>query len=312
MDHSLAYLPGTGGWPKHKLVLLDRLGQALTLPLPPHTYYVPRLSPDGQYLASSITSQQKGEEDIWISELERNTLTRLTFNPYVDHTPIWTPDAKRVTFSSGGRFQPPDLSCKPADGTGADERLSVMDHAQFPTCWSPDGRNLLFTDEHPDTKFDIWILSMNHERKSQPLIRSQFNETAGVFSPDARWIAYQSDESSRYEIYVRPFPELGSKKQISVEGGTEPVWAPGGRELFYRNGAKMMVVAIKTYPQLKFTKPKLLFEGVYATNRITANYDITHDGTRFLMIKEEKAVLTQINVVLNWAEELKRLVKRGI
>jgi len=136
-----------------------------------------------------------------------------------------------------------------------------------------------------------------------------------MFSPDGRWLAYASDESGRQEIYVRPFPGPGGKSQISTEGGTEPVWARNGQELFYRNGDKMMAAAVETKPVFAAAKPKLLFEGHYETAVFVfePNYDAASDGKRFLMVKasEQESALTQLNVVLNWSDELRRLVPAG-
>jgi serine/threonine-protein kinase len=307
---SLAFIPGSGGWPKSELFSVNRQGQAQRLPLTPLAYSAPRLSPDGQHLAIEIASQDKGNRDIWIYNWARKSSTRLTYNPVTDNCPIWTPDGKRITFSFAQLSLPPQLSWKPADGSVEREQLCSMEYAQFPTSWSPGGRNLLFTDEHPDTKLDIWLLPMDDDRHPQSLIKTQFNETAAVFSPDGRWIAYQCDESGQMEVYVRPFPGLGSKQKISTEGGTEPVWSSDGGELFYRNGDKMMKVAVDTQPELRVSGPELLFEEWYATSRISANYDITSDGQRFLMIKGEQTTPTEIKVVLNWDEEVKRLVHK--
>ncbi len=152
------------------------------------------------------------------------------------------------------------------------------------------------------------VLSMEGERTSQPLFQSQFNENKGMISPDGRWIAYDTNES---EVYVRPFPNVEEGKwQISRDGGIEPVWAPRGQELFYRNGGAMMVVGIKTEPTFTAGSPVVLFTGRYTSPGTVGNYDISPDGQRFLMIKEADAVeeQAQINVVLNWFEELKRLV----
>ena len=153
------------------------------------------------------------------------------------------------------------------------------------------------------------------DRKAQPFLRTQFNESAPRFSPDGRWLAYISDESGRVEIYVQPYPGPGSKWQISTEGGTEPVWNPNGRELFYRSGDKMMAVEIATQPGFSAGKPKVLFEGQYVPTPSTfPNYDVSPDGQRFLMFKpseQEQAAPTQINVVLNWFEELKQKVPTG-
>ncbi|MDA2934175.1 hypothetical protein MYX82_07510 [Acidobacteria bacterium AH-259-D05] len=153
---------------------------------------------------------------------------------------------------------------------------------------------------------------MEGERKPRPFLQAQFNELGPVFSPDGRWLAYVSDESSRNEIYVRPFPKVEEGKwQISTEGGVEIRWAANGRELFYRNesGEQMMVVDITTEPTFRAGTPRLLFEGSYQRSAGgAAFYDVTSDGQQFLMIQAQQLEETQINVVLNWFEELKRLV----
>jgi dipeptidyl aminopeptidase/acylaminoacyl peptidase len=152
------------------------------------------------------------------------------------------------------------------------------------------------------------------DRKAQPFLRTQFDEAVPRFSPDGRWLAYISDESGRFEIYVQPYPGPGRKWQISTEGGTEPVWNPNGRELFYRSGDKMMAVDIATQPGFAAGTPRKLFEGRYELPPFpTTNYDVSPDGQRFLLLKpiEQEAASTQINVVLNWFEELKRRVPPG-
>jgi Tol biopolymer transport system component len=201
------------------------------------------------------------------------------------------------------------------------------ENAQIPYSWSPDGKWLAFEDQSPTTGGDIWMLPLDdgpgppgpasrgvgaEARKPQPLIRTPFHEYGGVFSPDGRWLAYSSDESGRFEVYVQPFPGPGSKWQISTEGGggdeNPPRWARNGRELFYRNGSKMMVVDIQTEPTFTAGKPRLLFEGQYG-----AWWDVAPDGQRFLMVQpvEPEQPATQINVVLNWFEELRRRVPAG-
>ncbi len=152
---------------------------------------------------------------------------------------------------------------------------------------------------------------MEGERTSQPLFQSQFSEHKGRISPDGHWIAYQSNESGLVQVYVRPFPNVEEGKwQISRDGGGEPVWAPQGQELFYLNGEAMMVVGFKTEPTFTAGSPVVLFTGRYTTIGAVVNYDISPDGQRFLMIKaaEEEEGPGQINIVLNWFEELKRLV----
>jgi len=217
---------------------------------------------------------------------------------------------KRVTFASN-KAGPTNLFWKNADGSGAEERLTTSENTQAPGPWSPDGQTLAFTETDPSTGWDIWALSLKDPRKSQPFLRTPFNETNLAFSPDGRWVAYQSDESGRDEVYVQPFPGPGSKGLVSTQGGTEPVWSHDGHELLYRSGDKMMAVPIVIQPTFHASKPEVLFEKIYWMLNFRQNYDVTSDGRRFLMIKESEqvAVATHINVVLNWHEELKRLVR---
>jgi hypothetical protein len=187
--------------------------------------------------------------------------------------------------------------------------------------WSPDGKLLAFIELDPTTGFDVWTLQMSDPsagsgqvRKAQPFLRTSFNESAPRFSPDGRWMAYVSNESGHYEVYVQPYPGPGGKREISTEGGTEPVWNPNGKELFYRSGDKMMSVVIDTQPGFAAGKPRMLFEGQYVPTPLTAPYyDVSPDGQRFLMLKpaEQEQAPTQINVVLNWFEELKQKVPTG-
>jgi len=174
---------------------------------------------------------------------------------------------------------------------------------------------LAFTEVDPTTGWNIWVLEIEGDRKARPFLQTPSNEGGAAFSSDGRWLAYQSDEAGRWEVYVRPFPGPGGKSQISTEGGTEPVWSRDGRELFYRNGDKMIVAAVETKPGFAAGKPKLLFEGHYETSiyPYEPNYDVSPDGQRFLMIKasEQESAATQLNVVLNWSDELRRLAPAG-
>ena len=224
---------------------------------------------------------------------------------------MWTPDGKRVTYAAARAGKPENLFWKFADGSGAEERLATSEYAQRSISWSPDGQVLAFDESAPATGGDIWTLPLKGERKPRLFFRTPFAERNAVFSPDGHWLSYVSTESGRDEIYVQPFPGPGGKWQISSEGGTEPVWARNGRELFFRNGDKMMAVDIAAGPTFSAGKPRLVFQGQYHTGD-RPDYDVTPDGQRFLMIKdggEESA--GQINVVLNWFEELKRKVPSG-
>jgi Tol biopolymer transport system component len=257
---------------------------------------------------------------LWLYDLSRETLTRLTFEGNVNGFPAWTPDGKRIAFSSN-KEGPTNIFWQLADGSGGLERLTTSEYINTPVSWSPDGQLLAFHENNPTTQRDIWVLPLGDPsagpgqvRKTQPFLRTRFDEGAPRFSPDGHWLAYISDESGRYEIYVQSFPGPGGKRQISTEGGTEPVWNRNGRELFYRSGDKMMAVDIATQPSFAAGTPRLLFEGQYVpAPGASPNYDVSPDGQRFLMLKpiEQAAGPTQINVVLNWFEELKQKVPTG-
>jgi serine/threonine protein kinase/Tol biopolymer transport system component len=307
---SLVYVSGGVQSAQSKLVWVNRNGVEQPVAAPAHTYMAPRLSPDGRRVAVAITEQ---ESQTWLYDLSRETLTRFTFEGNYNPVSVWTPDGKRIAFESN-KEGPPNLFWQLADGSGSQERLTTSEYVNAPMSWSPDGQLLAFIELNPTTGFDIWVLKMG-DRKAQPFLRTRFNETAPRFSPDGRWLAYISDESSRFEIYVQPYPGPGGKWQISTEGGTEPVWNPNGRELFYRSGNKMMAVDIATQPSFVAGKPRMLFEGPYVPPPVPiSNYDVSPDGQRFLMLKSTvstEAAATQINVVLNWFEELKRRVPSG-
>jgi len=306
---AIAYVPGGYSAAARALVWVDRRGEAKPVTETRQAYYDPRFSPDGKRLAIGI---EGANHDIWLYEIAQGTLTRLTFGPNWDGHAIWTPDGKHVTFASAAPGNP-DLFGVPSDGSREPERLLPSEHTHFPSSWSPDGKVLAFEELHPGTGFDIWMLPVEGERKPRPFLRTPFEEAEPRFSPDGRHIAYTSDESGRREVYVQSYPGPGGKLQISTEGGAEPVWRPDGREIFYRNGSKMMAVSIETKPEFEAKAPRLLFEGNYEiVPLVGADYDVTPDGERFVMIAgDPRATVTQLNVVLNWFEELKRRVPPG-
>jgi serine/threonine-protein kinase len=304
---TLVYVPGGVAGTQRKLVWVSRNGTEQPLAAPARYDAYPRISPDGHRVALVNDGQ------IWLYDLARETSTRLTFEGASNVFPVWTPDGKRIAFASI-KEGPLNIYWQRADGSGGLERLTTSDHVQFPLSWSPDGQLLAFTDFSPTTAADIWVLRTG-DRKAQPFLQTPAREGAPQFSPDGRWLAYSSDESGRREVYAQPYPGPGGKYLISTEGGGEPVWNRNGRELFYRSGDKMMSVEITTQPSFTAGKPKLLFERPYDLSGGTfPNYDVSPDGQRFLMVKPvepEQAGPTQINVVLNWTEELKRLVPTG-
>jgi hypothetical protein len=294
---SLAYVPGVGPGLR-TLVWVDRQGAVMPLRAPERLYEYPRLAPDGQRLAVGIAD--KGRRDVWIYDLGRDVLARLTHDGG-SAFPEWSPDGKRVVFGSSRAGQL-NLYMQAADGSGEAERLLTSSRGQYAGSWSPDGRLLSFMEFAPGG-YAIWVLPLEGERKPRLFLHDSRGQLGGRISPDGRWLAYISGG-----VYVSSFPSGNGKWQISGVGG-ELIWARNGRELFYRVGDKMMAVGIERNSSLTMMKPRLLFTrsrpGLPKPG--VPSYDVSPDGQRFLMVKESQVASTpaQLNVVLNWVEELK-------
>jgi serine/threonine-protein kinase len=256
------------------------------------------------------------EADVWILDLNRENLMRLTFDPLPDTDPVWTPDGQRIVFSSA-RDGVRNLYWKAADGTGAVERLTDSPNGQTPIAFSPDGRHLVFYDEAGSTGRDIHVLIMDDERSAMPLIVAQSNQDVSDVSPDGRWIAYESIESGEDTIFVRPFPDVESGRwQVSSGNSNTPIWSPVGDELFFLalQGLRIMSVQIETNPSFSASPAQMILEGNFlirsGSNKHT--YDVSADGERFLLIKPGGSeagapAQPQIIVVQNWFEEINRL-----
>jgi eukaryotic-like serine/threonine-protein kinase len=291
-----------------RLVWVDRQGVEQTTPASPHVYKNPLVSPDGRLVAIVITDPMS---DVWIYDLGRDTLTRLTFEGSSD-TPFWSPDGKRVVFEAQ-RGGPVNLFWKPVDGSGSEERLTRGEYTHQVGSLTPDAKTLIYAETHPKTQRDLWMVRLDGDRKPQILLQTPFNESTGRLSPDGHWLAYISDESGRYEVYVRPFPGPGGKWQISTEGGNEVLWSPKGNELFYWTGNRMMAVDISTQPAFSAGKPRMLFEATSYLRTPGAGiyYSVSPDAQRFLMLKRQDQKQTgngEFTVIANWFEELKAKV----
>jgi Tol biopolymer transport system component/predicted Ser/Thr protein kinase len=300
---TLVYLPGEMRGSTMRLVFVDRQGMERLLPAAPNAYYFPRLSPDGQRIAVTVAEVSSA---IYIYDIARDALSRVT-SGLTDSSPIWSPDGRRFAFNSS-RMGSPNLFWQPADGSGNAERLTRSEFLNVAGSWSPDGRRVAYFEIAPDTGNDIWTVGVS-DQKAEVFLKTPSNETAPRFSPDGKWIAYSSDESGRWEVYVRPYPGPGAKYPISTEGGAEPAWNSSGHELFYRIQNRMMSVEVSLAPGFSAGKPKTLFEGPWLPSPMTgADYDVSSDGKRFLMLKaaEPENPARHIVVVQNWFEVLKK------
>ena len=296
------YVSGGPAW-IGRLTSVDHQGMSEPFAAPAQAYGPVSLSPDGQRLAVTVVG---ATSDVWIYELARGTFTRLTMEGS-NYRPVWTPDGRRIIYQRSAGPNQFQMVWQLADGSGSEEVLTTSDYPWWPASVSPDGKLLAFQQNAADTGVDLSILPLEGDRQPYSWLKSKFNEWGAAFSRDGKWVAYCSDESGQYEIYVRSFPDAGGRRQISTGGGEEVIWPPDGRTLFYREGLKWMSVAVQTQPEFRADAPKAMFEGPYL-NVPGVSYDVAPDGKHFLMIEEnqKQSPTTQLNVVLNWFEELKR------
>ena len=295
---SLFYLSGDIG--DNRLVWVDRQGDSEPLALAPALYRGARISPDGTLLATVL------DDDIWLYDITRGAMSRLTFT--ADNSwAFWTPDGEAIVFASR-RSGADHIFRQPADGSGEAEQLTTGELDRHPEAISPDGSVLAFHDHHPDEQADLWVLEMD-AAEPRLFLRTEFNERVADVSPDGRWLAYVSDESGEPEVYVRPFPDGGGKMIVSTDGGSSPVWSADERELFYREGNRVMAVRIQLGDELTLGTPTFLFESSFAGGNFGANsFDVTANGERFLVVESSTRTRGELHVVLNWFEELERLV----
>ena len=301
---SLAYVPGLDVGREDTPVWVDHDGVEEPFLETQMELYAPRLSPDGKRLV--VVARKGASHHIWGCEIERCALSPLPYEGAF--APVWSRGGAEVFFAGMG-----NMWRIPADGSGGHERVLEKEYDQHPRSCAPDGTVLAFVESKEDDA-GIFTMRLDGEAKVEPFHVTQFYENHPVFSPDGNWIAFNSNRSGRDEIYVKRYPSKGGLIPITTEGGTRPLWSPDGKEIFYNDGAKMMAVSVQRQPSLKAGKARgilpLLSPGFQGkSGRMRIEYDLTPDGRRFLMVKRgEVSLPSQIHVVLNWSEELKRLV----
>jgi dipeptidyl aminopeptidase/acylaminoacyl peptidase len=291
------------------LAWADRKGSKQPINLPPKNYIDPRVSRDGERAVVEISGGRSsfgaGDFDVWIVDLTRGTSIRLT-SEGSNIRPIWTPDGHRVTFMSR-RAAKSGIYWAPADGSGKPELLLATETSATPTAWTPDGQTLFYNQLGTDGKEQTWMLpapGRGRESQPRPFLESSFNESDMVSSPDGRWVAFDSNETGRYEIYVRPFPGPGGKTPISTQGGDFPRWH--GREIFFRTLAnELAVVEVQTSPTFHAGHQQILL-GPIQTNR----WDVAPDGKRVLLVENTDTPPEGggLEAVVDWFEELRRRV----
>jgi Tol biopolymer transport system component/predicted Ser/Thr protein kinase len=304
---ALVYRSGAGS--RLTLSWLDQNGNPAGTVGDPGEYVQPAVSPDGTHVA--VVSGPGGSRDIWLLDAGRRTSTRFTFDPANDDNPVWSPDGKNVVFSSN-RTGAPKMYIKPADGSGEERQLT--DQPSIPTSWSKDGRFLLFTSGSPKTSNDLWVLSNpgSADGKPVPILATQFGEQGGQISPDGRWIAYMSNESSASDVWVRPFSAAensvasGAKQLVSRGVSIFPLWRSDSKQLLYASiGLDLMAVDIETTKGFQASTPRRLFTA--PPPLLTVGWSMTGDAKRFLFLTTPNGGRpAPFTVVTNWQSALKK------
>jgi serine/threonine-protein kinase len=298
-DGTLVYLGGRDTQTERSVMLVDRTGRARALTGDRRSFESVSSSPDGRQLVVAITA---ANDSLWTMGLDRPSLTRITFESE-NARPVWSPDGSRIVLARHRGGEPRKLFVMPSDGSGAPELLRDAETAEMPESWTAAGNLLAFTRPSAQTGLDIWVMPMDGDRSPRPFLATRFDEIHARFSPDGRWIAYTSNESGRYEVYVRPFPGPGQKQLVSVDGGMEPRWRGDGRELYYRAGDAVMVAEVTGS---RVAPPRLLFRGRYTESEPQwPTWDVMPDGRGFLMIQDFAQPRRTLSLVQNWFVELR-------
>ncbi len=306
-----ASLDGTACWRTQasatsQPVLLDRQGHEIGRLAEAANWYYARLSPDGQRLAITRGVADTTVGDIWTLDIARNVATRMTLDPGDDQRPIWSPDGTRLAFNSDRKGASGDLYVMRADQPGSEELVLATEAAKTAETWAPDGRSLIFQLSTLQDRSDLWLLPLEGDRKAVPFVATPFAEQNARFSPDGRWVAYASDVSGAFEVYVRPFRESGATWRVSNRGGQTPAWRGDGREIYYLAPDGMLMAAlVKGTAPFQTEAPAPLFK-LAVFESTDPQYDAFPDGQRFLVNQQISSKEEPINVLVNWAAALKK------
>ena len=280
---TFTYMPAVSGGYLSRLAKVSETGQVETLPAEPRLYSDPRVSFDGHSVALHL---QGDENDIWVASVDRGTLTRLSFNPGEDETPVWSPDERAVAWSGSRSDIARGIFRRASDGGGNEELIWRLDLHTHVRDWTPDGKALIFETNDPGTNNDIWRLDLEGSPKATPVVQTPFSEHNSRLSPDGHWLAYSSNESGRDEIYILPYPQGGSRLTVTTSGGDQPVWSRDGRKLFYRATGAINAIDFVPGQQPSVDNARSLFpdrfENPQAGNH--TSYDAFPDG-RLLMLQ---------------------------
>jgi Tol biopolymer transport system component len=313
---TLVYLPGGENASAAPLDWLTRDGKTTPLRATPANWNGVQIAPDGRRLAFWLADA--ANTDLWTYDVAREAPTRLTFDSGINRNPVWTPDGRRLVYGSSRRGAAQNLYWQRADGSGDATRLTTSPNQQFPGSWHPSGRLLAFYETRPQGT-DLLILPVEGDEASgwKPgtptvFLSGQFAEQQPRFSPDGRLLAYQSNESGAFEIYVRPFPGPGGKWQISTGGGTNAVWSRARHELLYLapDGRIMLVQFAAAGDAFQAEKPRVWSETpVQVRPNIGASFDLHPDGERVAMapVTEATVGLTHVTLIFNFFDELRRI-----
>jgi Tol biopolymer transport system component/predicted Ser/Thr protein kinase len=302
----LVYAPQVPGSFGRSLYWVDRKGSARRIDLPSQDYVDPHISPDGKRFVVAI--RRVGEQSLAVFDIDRGVLMRMSANGGDRASPAWTPDGKELVFDSVGPSTTRGIYRMAADGATPPQLVRELSANGHVTSVSPDGEAIVMLAD-PVTSTDLWLLSLNGNHDFHPFRRTPAAERQGCFSPDGRWLVYGSNESGTSEIYVEAVPGPGGRWQISTDGGEQPRWPGNGREIFYRNGANLMVVAVETRQGFVAAKPARLFDLRMDRGGAVPGYDVSPDGRAFLMIKSDQPNPTEIRMVIGWPDKIQESPK---